>query len=379
MRGFVGLSWSVFVATVLVSPCRAQGPAGDAPVVERLLADLAQDRASVREAAKRRLLLVGKPGLSVALSAYKEAPARVRAEILDLAVRSGDPRGLPLALAALDDGDEFVARAAGVALLDLSTSLADPAIEKALESGKVRTERGQELAREVLTSHLFEIVEKNVRSKMTSDSSNIFFTGQFEDLAELGGAVSDVVLSMFLDGREHRYMQAVADDEEREKLYFLVGQALMDVVQPRMAAVLEAEISELPEGDSRHDALAVSLYRIERRDYLNKKIEDVERSSRFNPESSQRLATLYYYAGRHEDVIGMYDEILRSDPDNSIAHYNKACSFARMGRNDDAFRSLRAAWDKGYHNIEAMEMDGDLAPLRKDRRWEEFVLEHRGR
>lgn len=51
------------------------------------------------------------------------------------------------------------------------------------------------------------------------------------------------------------------------------------------------------------------------------------------------------------------------------SYYNAACSWARAGEADKAFRDLSRAADAGWENITQLNTDTDLASLRADKRW----------
>lgn len=51
------------------------------------------------------------------------------------------------------------------------------------------------------------------------------------------------------------------------------------------------------------------------------------------------------------------------------SYYNAACSWARAGEVDRAFRDLGRAADAGWENLTQLETDTDLASLHADRRW----------
>lgn len=53
--------------------------------------------------------------------------------------------------------------------------------------------------------------------------------------------------------------------------------------------------------------------------------------------------------------------------------YNLACAESRLGKADEALRSLRAAVDKGFADRAHLEEDPDLAPLRARAEWTEIV------
>jgi hypothetical protein len=51
------------------------------------------------------------------------------------------------------------------------------------------------------------------------------------------------------------------------------------------------------------------------------------------------------------------------------SYYNAACSWARAGEPDNAFRNLNRAADAGWENLTQLTTDTDLASLHTDKRW----------
>ena len=57
-------------------------------------------------------------------------------------------------------------------------------------------------------------------------------------------------------------------------------------------------------------------------------------------------------------------KLVRLDPKNPTAHYNLACSLALCRKRPDALRSLRKALSLGYDDLDWMQQDPDLDPLK---------------
>jgi Flp pilus assembly protein TadD len=89
---------------------------------------------------------------------------------------------------------------------------------------------------------------------------------------------------------------------------------------------------------------------------------------RHNPSDTavlELLGGLYTRQGRIADGLRVDRRLVRLQPDNATAHYNLACSLALMKRTAAALRTLRRAVALGYHDLEFMAEDPDLASLRK--------------
>ena len=81
------------------------------------------------------------------------------------------------------------------------------------------------------------------------------------------------------------------------------------------------------------------------------------------------LGNAYTRRGHHEKGLSVDRRLTMLCPEDEIAHYNLACSFALLGRRDEAFESLGRAIELGYRDLPAMLKDEDLKSLRTDPRF----------
>ncbi|MCH8475281.1 MAG: hypothetical protein LAT55_08635 [Opitutales bacterium] len=93
--------------------------------------------------------------------------------------------------------------------------------------------------------------------------------------------------------------------------------------------------------------------------------EDILRKSPKYAEVVEILGGLYTEVGRIDDGLKMDRKLVRLMPENPTAHYNLACSLALKKRSTDAIKALSRAIDLGYTDVEWLQMDPDLDPLRK--------------
>jgi hypothetical protein len=61
--------------------------------------------------------------------------------------------------------------------------------------------------------------------------------------------------------------------------------------------------------------------------------------------------------------------LVRLIPDNAIAWYNLACSYAVLGMVDPALAALQRSLELGYRFMSRVHKDPDLKVLRKDPRF----------
>ena len=101
-----------------------------------------------------------------------------------------------------------------------------------------------------------------------------------------------------------------------------------------------------------------------------------EEALRSEPEDLGTLSWLghaYTRLGRIEEGLAIDLRLTALRPEDPVARYNLACSYALLRRLDEAFESLDAAVDLGYRDPAHLSEDPDLDPLRSDPRFTEIV------
>lgn len=89
----------------------------------------------------------------------------------------------------------------------------------------------------------------------------------------------------------------------------------------------------------------------------------------------EALGDMYTRSGRYAEGLEVDLELIKMCPCESIIWYNLGCSYALVGRKEDAFDALFKAVDLGYCDGDWMRKDSDLASLKDDPRFP--VLVHR--
>ncbi len=77
--------------------------------------------------------------------------------------------------------------------------------------------------------------------------------------------------------------------------------------------------------------------------------------------------------GEHERGLALDLRLVRLRPESARGHYNLACTYALLGRSEDAFRELDVAAECGFADAEHMKKDDDLASLHDDPRFAGLV------
>lgn len=85
------------------------------------------------------------------------------------------------------------------------------------------------------------------------------------------------------------------------------------------------------------------------------------------------LGHAYTRLGRHEEALRMDERLTELLPEDAVARYNLACSYALLGRRDEAFEALEHSIRLGYREPDHMREDPDLEPIREDPRFAEIV------
>jgi tetratricopeptide (TPR) repeat protein len=101
--------------------------------------------------------------------------------------------------------------------------------------------------------------------------------------------------------------------------------------------------------------------------------KDERREGQIRAQARSSIALLYSQLGQHDTALEHYFAATELDPTNALAYYNLGCTYALLGRADEAFAALGRAIDNGYDQFEWMRMDGDLLSLRKDPRWKPLL------
>ncbi|MGF1581833.1 MAG: hypothetical protein ACFCD0_21095 [Gemmataceae bacterium] len=80
--------------------------------------------------------------------------------------------------------------------------------------------------------------------------------------------------------------------------------------------------------------------------------------------------------GRYLEGLQIDKRIVQLRPEDPLAHYNLACSFALLNRTDHAIDNLRRAVELGYRDFRYLREDRDLDSIRQDPRFRELLTEY---
>ncbi len=79
--------------------------------------------------------------------------------------------------------------------------------------------------------------------------------------------------------------------------------------------------------------------------------------------------------GRYADGLAVDKRLVHLRPDDPLAYYNLACSYALLKKNDLALKTLRHSIELGYRDFRYMREDHDLDSIRPDPRFRQLLRE----
>jgi tetratricopeptide (TPR) repeat protein len=91
------------------------------------------------------------------------------------------------------------------------------------------------------------------------------------------------------------------------------------------------------------------------------------------------MGNLLTLKGRFAEGMNIDKRLVRLRPNDALAHYNLACSFALLKRPDQSIKTLRRAIELGYHDFRYMREDHDLDSIRHDPRFRQLLREYENR
>src|SRR5438876_7041971 len=83
--------------------------------------------------------------------------------------------------------------------------------------------------------------------------------------------------------------------------------------------------------------------------------------------------------GRYAQGLQIDKRLVQLRPNDPLAHYNLACSYALLKRPDQAIKMLRRAVELGYRDFRYMREDRDLDSIRHDPRFRQLLREFENR
>jgi tetratricopeptide (TPR) repeat protein len=91
------------------------------------------------------------------------------------------------------------------------------------------------------------------------------------------------------------------------------------------------------------------------------------------------MGNLLTLKGRFAEGLNIDKRLVRLRPNDALAHYNLACSFALLKRPEQSIKTLRRAIELGYRDFRYMREDHDLDSVRHDPRFRQLMREFENR
>ena len=91
------------------------------------------------------------------------------------------------------------------------------------------------------------------------------------------------------------------------------------------------------------------------------------------------MGNLLTLKGRFADGLQIDKRLVQLRPNDALAHYNLACSFALLKRPEQSLKTLRRAIELGYRDFRYIKEDLDLDSIRHDPRFRQLMREFENR
>ncbi|MGE0529356.1 MAG: tetratricopeptide repeat protein [Bdellovibrionales bacterium] len=83
--------------------------------------------------------------------------------------------------------------------------------------------------------------------------------------------------------------------------------------------------------------------------------------------------------GRFAEGLQIDKRLVKLRPEDPLAHYNLACSYALLNKKEQAIKNLRRAVELGYRDFRYLREDRDLDTIRHDPRFRQLLREFENR
>ena len=88
------------------------------------------------------------------------------------------------------------------------------------------------------------------------------------------------------------------------------------------------------------------------------------------------MGNLLTLKGRYAEGLEVDRRLVRLRPEDALAHYNLACSYALLKKPEKSLEILRRAVELGYRDFRYMREDHDLDAIRHDPRFRQLLREY---
>ena len=85
---------------------------------------------------------------------------------------------------------------------------------------------------------------------------------------------------------------------------------------------------------------------------------------------------MYALQKNYTGALSRFKEVLRYWPNKAEIHYNIACMYSRLQKEEESIEWLQKAVDKGYSNWESIKSDSDLENIRGSSAYQKLIQGH---
>ncbi|MBI3269421.1 MAG: hypothetical protein HYZ53_10410 [Planctomycetes bacterium] len=211
-----------------------------------------------------------------------------------------------------------------------------------------------------------EAVLRVLQRHLSDTGQQGFYSNRFQDLRLAGREAAPQLLSLYREETNEQVRQLALD---------AVGEVGNPLVIPELV-----KIAAHPGNPSDRQGAAVAAARLGDRTTFDQFVgelrvtaDDPDRSPRERGGALSGLALLYARLDEHDKALACYLQARDLVPSEPVVHYNLGCTYALLGKKEEAFRELDAALEVGFDQWEWIRMDGDLESLHADPRWEKLL------
>lgn len=143
-----------------------------------------------------------------------------------------------------------------------------------------------------------------------------------------------------------------------------------------------AQQKKHPNEGSEHATTAGALTRMAELNQLDFELEFFAGILERNPDYVDILRVMgnnLTQKGRYAQGLQIDKRLVQLRPNDPLAHYNLACSYALLKKGDPALKTLRRAIELGYRDFRYMREDRDLDFVRHDPRFRQLLREYENR
>ncbi len=347
-------------------------------------ARLSNPSREARRFARSQLLENGPVGRAILLALCGDRDPRVRQEVAFALGELDGATARARLFALFFDVDPLVSRTAASSLTRHGRAAHQQTLARL---GKSTDSRERQRLHWLLQRILSGMVEQMLQAHISPTGGIGSWADKFRALKRYRPGCVDVLLRLFSDPsyRTVYRLELPPDNKRLNSVRSLAGMALAEMGD-RSKRVRRALVGMLSEGELKDhwESARTVLYRLGHPRLLDRRLRELKgllANSLARPAGGrigwlQELASCYYVKRDYRQSVAAYRSILRLEPRNDSALYNMACSYALMGKVDEAIESLKRAIEAGFVDRAHILADRDLKNVRQDPRFKSQILGH---